>query len=393
MAQSNQPTVRVHTSIAAVDCAAWAPLVDNQVFAQYGWLRTVEESVAEAASPTYFLLFDNSRLMAAAVCYQLDGGAGKSMLDRMLYGRLAESFSKLRLSVSPALLCGPVIGHGRYVFWAPELTFAQRGAYVGKLFSELERYCQLRALSLVFANIPPDEVDQLGKISKRMGSRSLNLPVSALDIRWSSFSEYVSSLAACGKNLPNKTRREVSALAKNDVDLVRDTRFHESGDKYLCLVEENLERHAGAVHRYAANLFHSLFAHHQDSSVVTVAKYQQETQGVALLLTADQSAAGPIIGVKKNSRNRRSFTYFNLAVYEPVRHCIRNGILRLYLGAGAYELKRRRGCHVLPLVMYVRCRSVTGRAAMRVWCWIHRVWTARSLRRQGVGVNASGRMA
>jgi predicted N-acyltransferase len=45
--------------------------------------------------------------------------------------------------------------------------------------------------------------------------------------------------------------------------------------------------------------------------------------------------------------------YFNLAFYEPVKRAIARGARRIWLGAGAWEAKRRRGATGYPLYSYL----------------------------------------
>jgi predicted N-acyltransferase len=370
---------RVH-DINDVDVAAWDRLALHDVYAQHGWLRTIQRTAANAADPIYFLLEEDGVLVGATISYRLEQD-GPWILDELLFGRLARIFSRLNLSLQPALLCAPLIGQGRHILWQRDDGSPAR--IIGRLVDALVRYAEEQDLTLGIAKLPVDENVLIDSLARHCPAHSLNPPVSYIDINWDSFDAYV---AALGPGIATKVRRECAAPDKFGVKVSQEPCFRIVAPEAFELIEANQQAYSDEPLGIASSFFEILAQLHPDRSVVTVAHSGPTVTGVALLLVAGMSAGGPLIGVIGDATNRKSFTYFNLALYSPIRWCIEHNVKRLYLGAGLYEMKQRRGCELLGLAMLIRHRSAVGRLACRMMCTVHRLWLTRKLARQGVRV-------
>ncbi|CAN5347904.1 hypothetical protein BH24PSE2_BH24PSE2_11650 [soil metagenome] len=366
--------------IEDIDAAAWNRLAPDDVYAQHGWLRVVEVSVCEAVEPVYFLLREGGELLGAAICYVLRTRG--SSLDEMWFGRLHRPFARIGLSLSPALYCGPMIGQGRHMLWRRDT--ADPGFVVDRLLDAMTAFAETERLALAVAKLPADQQSLLDALNARRFIRTMNWPVSYLEIRWENLDAYVSALPGSSSRMRTTVRREIAAPGKAGIRFTRPERFSTLSQELFDLVEANHRAHSEQPLGLAPDFFRTLERHHAGASIVTLACSDDGVTGVALLLTAGRCAGGPLIGVSDDARNRKAFTYFNLAFYEPIRICIERGLEGIWLGAGLYDMKRRRGCRERELVMLVRPRSTLGRAAARLWTAAHRRWVHRKLARDGV---------
>jgi predicted N-acyltransferase len=373
--------------IAEVDCAGWARVAANDVYAQHGWLRVVEDTVAEASRPIYFLAFENGDLQGAAVCYRFDRGASPSSLERQLFGRLAAGARRLGGSLSPALYCGPLMGQGRYLLWRRDLAADDVDALLGALLDEICAFASAERLLLAVGKLPTHETSVVRALAGRRFIRTLNWPVSYIDLEWPDFDAYVTHLGGGGSSMATKVRREVAGPAKSGFELERGAALPHRDAEIFELIRANLRAHSRLSIDIAPKFLQQLQAWHAGQSVVSVATSSDGAlAGAALLLTAGERAAGPLIGVSDDERNRKAFTYFNLAFYTPIKYCIEHGIKRLELGAGLYEMKRRRGCRELEIALFIRPRTMLGRLFWRLACAVHRAWVIAKLRGQGVRI-------
>jgi predicted N-acyltransferase len=382
-----EPDIRFERRISRIDESDWAQLSEAQLYASYGWLQVVEETIRGGASPRYFLLYRDGRLLAAAICYEIRSAGESHVVDSLVFGRLTRVFNRAGLSICPALLCGPLVGHGSYVLWNPSIAEPDRARMLSQLVGELRDYASAQRLSLLFTKLPPDEARILEPALGDGTYRSLNLPVSYIDIEWDSFSNYLAGLSASGKNMPTKVRREVKAATKTQMQCVSPGDVRNDWRTIQGLWQQTHERHTWAPSSYKADFLASLARFCPDVSILNLARMNDSLLGAALLLRSGTSAAGPAIGISDDEHARKSFIYFSLAIYEPVRFAVENGLRRVYLGASSYELKRRRGCREVNLSMYIWTGSRIGRLFIRAWCRIHRVWTERNLRQNGISVD------
>jgi len=384
MGSARRPEARIVRGIAEVDAAAWDRLAEDDVFARHGWLATLEETVAEAAEPVYFLLEDGARLEGAAIGYRLTG-AGHCSLDEMLLGRLARPLGRLGLSLRPALYCGPLIGQGRHLLWRRD--HALTGRLIDCLLDTVCSYAAAERLNLAFGKMPVDERELLGAFAGRGFARTMNWPVSVLDLRWDSVDGWLASL---GGPAATKARREIAAPARTGVRIGAEPGFADAGAAIFALFEANQRAHSDKPLGIAPEFLRVLSRHHTQGCVMNVARDDSGIMGAALLLTAGRAAGAPLIGVSGDPRNRKAFTYFNLAFYDPVRWCIEQGVRRLWLGAGVYVTKRRRGFRELGLAMLIRHRSAPSHVLCRLLCALHGRWARAKLARDGIRLSPPG---
>jgi predicted N-acyltransferase len=370
--------------IAEIDPRVWNALAANDVYAQHGWLRVLESTASEGDSPAYLLLYRGTELVAAAVCYRLDAGEPDSSLDGQLFGRISGKLGALGVSLRPALLCGPLIGQGRHVLWRRAMPPKEVDRALSRLLDEIFALAAKERRTLAFGKVPADEQVLISALEDRGLARTMNWPVSYIDILWDDFDTYLAHLTGKGGSMATKARREVAAPAKVGVEIRRAMPFRDAAGEIFALIESNQYAHSREPLGLAPNFMHELAERCAAAAVVTTARASGELTGAALLLRAGDCAGGPLIGVTEDERNRKAFAYFNLALYAPIRFCIEHGIGRLYLGAGLYEMKQRRGCRELELLLFVRPASKLGRVVCRLWCAFHRRWAIAKLRRQGV---------
>lgn len=371
--------------IDEVDVHAWDRLASDDPYARHGWLRALEESAADAADPAYLLVEEDGQLRGAAICYRSPRG-GSRLLDELYFGRLGRHARRLGMSLHPALLCGPLFGQGRHLLW--DRARADAPAVLGRLRDAVIRQAEAWRLNLAFVKVPADEPELINALSEGAGSRSLNWPVNYVDIRWKDFDEYVASL---GSRRATVVRRERAAPRSARVDITRETQVARDAGALYALIEGNQRAYSDEPLGVGASFFSSLARHHPEGSVVNVARDQGKLLGAALMVVAGRRAGGPFIGLEDEPRNRKAFSYFNLSLYEPIHWCICHGVERLYLGAGLYDAKKRRGCEVMELAMFLRHRSGLGRLLCAGLSGLHRRWVLGKLRRQSVAITfASG---
>ncbi len=369
--------------IAEADAAAWDFLAADDAYARYGWLRTLEQTVAGASHPVYFLAEEDGVLRGAAICYRMARGS-HALLDGLLFGRLRPALTWLGLSLHPALVCGPLIGQGRHLLWMRDDPDA--AAVIDDLCDAMTRYAAEERLSLAVVKLPADEHELARAFSARGLARTMNWPANYIDIRWNSFDAYVADL---GTKRSTAARRERGAPARAGIAISQEPRFGDEASRLFQLIEGNLQAHSGEPLVIDAGFFEVLASQNRDCAVLNVARADDKLVGAALLLVAGRCAGGPLIGLDEDARNRKAFTYFNLALYEPVHWCIAHGVGRLYLGAGLYAAKRRRGCDVMALSMFIRHRRAAARWVYRLLCRLHRQWVRTKLAREGVVLAAN----
>lgn len=373
-------------SITELSRDDWSSLTENDVYGQYGWLRTVETAIRDASQPKYFFLYRDGNPLVAAALYGHTRRDMSGRLGDLLFGRAAEVIRKLRLAPGRTMYCGPLIGQGRHVFWNKQYGPEHASISIRAMLEVLNNQFTVDKVPVVFGRTPEDEPDLLRELRDFGCIESCTWPISYIDLKWDSFDDYVKSLSGVSKNMSTKARREISAPAKRGVRIQSLSTFSSNAEKIDRLFLQNQSKHATEPPAFERSFVDSLAEYNSGQSVMNIAETDDGSQflGCALLLRAGTSAAGPLIGVENDNLNRKAFTYFNLSLYTPVRYCLQHNISRLYLGSGLARMKQKRGCGQMNVYVFALAAPVFPRLAWRCWMWLHRRWITMKLTRESV---------
>lgn len=369
----------VADSIANVSRRDWEALTATDVYGQYGWLQAIEVSMRDARRPQYFLLYHNDQLIAAAVGYRFARSRDFNRLDDLLFGRMASLAARLHLTPNESLYFGPLIGHGRHVFWDRDCSADDAAERIRLLLEKITARKESAGVTIAFGRLPVEETRLLTALRGFGYVETRSWPISYLDVQWSDFEDYVSSLSGRGKNLPTKIRREATAPDKKGVRIGRLSDFGSEAVAIHRLFDHTHRKHSGAAIEFGPELIEALAMYHSAGSVMTVARADGKPGlfGCALLLVANGAASGPLIGIVEQALNREAFTYFNLSFYAAIRYCMENDIRRIYFGGGLRHMKRKRGCNDMDVCLFMRPAGPVGQLFWRALFVMHRYWVRR----------------
>ncbi len=369
----------VADSIASISRRDWEALTANDVYGQYGWLQAIEVGMRDARRPQYFLLYRNDQLIAAAVGYRFARSRDLNRLDDLLFGRMASLAARLHLTPNDSLYFGPLIGHGRHVFWDRDCSPDDAAERIRLLLEKIAARKESAGVTFAFGRIPVEETRLLTALRGLGYVETRSWPISYLNVQWTNFEDYVSSLSRRGENLSNKIRREVATPEKKGVRVVRLSDFGSEAVAIHRLFDDTHRKNSSGAIEFGPELIEALATYHPAGCVMTVARADGKPGllGCALLLVADGVASGALVGIAAQALNRVAFTYFNLCFYAPIQFCLENDIRRIYFGGGRRHMKRRRGCNDMDVSLFMRPAGPVGRLFWRAWFVMHRYWVRR----------------
>ena len=134
----------------------WNELTNDNMFAYWGWLRTLENTLIETISPIYVLIRDSNRLLGVAVCYVQGKENSLLCVDEALLGRLKYIFPRFDISFRPALVCA--LRHASHcpVMISNDLTQSERQQIRDILLSEIENHACSYGISTAFSTTSED---------------------------------------------------------------------------------------------------------------------------------------------------------------------------------------------------------------------------------------------
>jgi predicted N-acyltransferase len=339
-------------SVASIDRTEWDRLAGDDVFGSWGWLRTVEETHLAAARVGYFVARDSDQLLAAVPFFFQDTTTAYGTPDLVLFGLFAPYAQALGIGVLPAFVCGQPFGLADGVLVARERPVEERWSLAGHLIAAIENIAAGERCTLCFRNVVGDGAEIARTLRTRRYVRAREMPTTVLEVRWSSFADYVRALKRrhpkTAQNIPREKHRALRAgvtLGELADPSALEERLH-------TLLDRHHRRLNGVPFPYGRGFLSALKRNLGDQAILFVAAKDGDPVSIVIGLRGGTALYLVMVGLDE-IQSRRGFVYFNNSYNEPIRYAIEKGVRRVYSGKLVYEAKVRRGFDLLRLDMYV----------------------------------------
>lgn len=370
------PTIDIVDTINKIDREEWDALVGENIFTSYGWLKTLEQTFIGDQKFRYFVLHEEGRLLAAAACYIAHPSGQIHNCDNTLLGRFKRYASKVGISFLPAIICPPKSAFGTHIIVEKRLDLKKAEAVVTELIQKIEELASEHRLSIVFTNVMDHEIILIRGLSARGYSKAFTFPLTYLDVDWSSFNDYLSSLKRISPSSAKMIRNEINKNRKEGVVIEQLEKADGCQDRLYELVNRNYLRHNGKPFPFRMEYFKALKENLGSDAVIYVAIKKNDLIGVCVLLRRNASCHISVIGVDHESAGN-DFTYFNLAFYRPIMDAISDRMKRVYCGQTQYALKTRRGFKLSNTYTFYRPYRIISQIAVKPWFLLLSVWYRR----------------
>jgi len=360
--------VRRFSSIHEIPEKLWDSLLeDSHPYHAHRLIRAVEDARVEDSRFWFLLFCDGDRLVASAVLsaftVSLDIFLGKSLqklaaLARRWFPRF------LRIDI---LFCGLPASFGQ-----SNLLLAHDAPtrlVIELLVREMERISREAGLRFFcIKEFKTRELPQVGDLEQLGFFRGHSIPYMTLDIRWTSFNDYLASLR-------HSYRRHIRrSLAK--MGLTRPE-FHESNEPHLVLGGPEVmsparfsQLYRNVMARAETKLemlneafFERLWIELGSDLQILAAVDRGEVLGAALFLKTGTTLNFMLAGLPATPQTPRD-VYFNL-LYAIVDQAIRQGCRRLNLGQTAYWGKQQIGGEAEEEFLFFKAANRSLHALLR----------------------------
>jgi len=374
------PAVRTVGSIEDIDPGEWDALAPDNPMCGHGWLRTVEQTCDVALRPAYLVIEDSGRLLAATSCYRLPETRTVLTVDDLMFGRARRVAKALGLTFLPALLCCPIASHGANVLVHESVDAASARILRCALLDALEAIASSEGTGVALSGLTDREADLLGILEKRGYRRTLQFPVSYLDVQWDSFSGYLDHVKPRSDRTARNIRNEINRARRAGVVVERLRDPSPSEERLIELASAQMRRKTGRPFPFRAGFFTTLARNLGERAHVYAAFKDGSLVGFSLMLERGGVAQVQFIGVDPE-RARRDLSYFVLGYDRPIMDAIAAGFSRIHFGEALYEMKRRRGCHTFETWFCYRASSPARHLLVGPWFAFHSLWMKVKLRR------------
>jgi hypothetical protein len=338
---------------------------DNDLFRCCDWLDLTAASDPEmAGAPEYLMVLDDdSRPLAGTPVYTQTADAMPDPMVRVdVVQRRALARGTAGRDWAGDLMPGLLLGG-----WAPFDSRVllcgddRRPAALSMALDGLEGVADRKgAASMAFLYVDGGNTDLRAELTRR-GFTSAPAPARAImTIGWDDFEGYLHSLRKKRRSSVRAEERqlaqagvrfELGELTAADVPVFARLSFATGSKHEAEIIEAEMARWLAALQRsgFPVMILRATLAGALCAFLVLV-----EWRGVLYLQH---------IGIDYELKQKLP-VYFALVYYEPIRYAIRSGIRRVEFSIGSEDIKRSRGCELLPQWTYVRARDPEVQASL-----------------------------
>ena len=365
-------SLHIKHSLTEIDANTWDAMTGERLYISYGWLKTIEETAIDKITPYYYLLEDDEVPVALAVCYESHKDNSFDLLNGYMLGKLERIAGTFGISFKPAFLCGPVHGNGDHVIVKQGLPQQQRIDYMRHLIETIEKEAEKRRLSLFFTNVSEKEAEFCKELQRRKYNITVVHPKNRLQIKWSSFADYLSDRATISRKDKDTYKYQINKNRKAGVS-IRLLDELENEERLYQLLSQHHYRLNKQTFPYAEHFLSSLRKNLGSEAMLLVAEREGEIIGVMILFQRGSEGWATFIGMDHNLSGN-NFTYFNLAYYRVIEQAIQTGIKSLNYGSMLYRVTKRRGCTLEKNYIFHRASSRLLHNLLRPWFLLHKTW-------------------
>ncbi len=339
----------IHTSIAQIDRDEWNSIVaPNRLICRHEYLEAIENSKINDCRYFYPVIRDDSGKLLAHTCLYFIS----TELDLFATGALKLGIQKIRklwpsFLILRSLECGTPVALGNTISYSN----GENAEMLGEIVRAAEKVAvDIGVKVLLFRDFYDGDLafyDQL----KHFGYKRIhNLPSVHLDVRWSSFDEYVSSLRS---EYRHKTLSRIAKFTKSGASIELVESFSSLADELAVLWKEVFDRAVEYKREVLGSAFFRSIEHHlPDETAVLVARQHGAIIGFMFELF-DEDTLTPLFCGLDYSVSRDTSVYFNL-FYRSIELAISRGMKSIDFGITTLEPKVEFGAEVTSQYMYMK---------------------------------------
>jgi predicted N-acyltransferase len=348
--------IKVHSSIHSINKTEWNRL--GKGFFDYGWFKTVEDSVSLKIIPRHIVVYKDREIVAIAPCF-IEHEALYATLEEHIFWRLRRGYRFFGFGLRPALVCRlPILAQSRIFF--KDNNFEKE--VLDLILDKMNEICESEKIS-VFGFPYVSVHNPLFRELEIRGYMKLSAPPSTyLDVNWDSFEDYIKGIR--NNKMRNKIRKQIK---KNKIDNVTISEIPNYGvlsKELLQLFNNTYSKYNNKLSPLTSNFFETLNKNMADKIVPIIAEKNKKIIGFNMFLKGKEWYM--FFPGQDYELTKSNFTYFNITFYYPIKTAIEENVSRIQYGMSTYKPKIDRGCSLESIYIFVKSPKLKIRVLLRL---------------------------
>jgi len=289
-----------------------------------------------------------------------DDPHGADSIARRILGGNRSLRSLWRRVAGPSLVVGAPQGYGGELLLRADLDDRTRRQAADTLLDGAQALGRELGASLWFSGVREADDMTTGCLGDRAYARARYLPLTAIDIEWGSFEEYLRWQRQRSARLAKNIRRERARCRDAGVTLIEPKDLDGLGRLFHKLADQTMAKHGGPDLPLRPGFYEAVRKGLGAAHLVCTAVRHGEVIGFVSLVCDGDTVWADSYGLDY-AKAEGTFTYFDLTHYWEIEKAIELGLKRVVFGRGQYEARLRRGCHLVDTYIYRAAPSVLDR--------------------------------
>ena len=364
-------SITTYSSIADVNHHDWDLLSRDQVLMHRGWLQTIEQTYLGELSPNYLMLYEEGCPVVATVYRQINNPEDGHSFDHFLFGVLHPIFARIGISSLPMIASMSLRGYPVQFLVRPHRDPAKSQARRQAVLDTIHAYSHEVKMPVAFTKVVGDERETIRLLCRNGYTRIIGPPLAYLDIVWPSFSAYRKDRSSLSRNIRGNINWEINRNRKAGIEIVLLKNLSGYEEALYRLMALNASKYGQTNASYNDRFFYALAANMSHQYRVYAAFKKGTMVGMCLFLTQADVWHALIVGIDHRYEGN-DLTYFNITFNRPIQDATNASCKRIYYGNSLYEVKLRRGCHLLPVNTFYKPYCWSRRMAAKPFFFLHR---------------------
>jgi len=331
--------------------------ISDDAFFSFEWFKTIETQESLRMSPLYIAVYNGGQLAALAPCfidildqyfhYARNAFGSLSFVKKMLvFGH------RLGFCQEHVLLCYSPFSYRSEVLMGSN---SEKKLILSLLAEKIDDFCKKeRVLFSSFLFVSQFDKLLMNNLEDFGYLKTQGLTNSYLNIRWSSFKNYLESF---NSKLRKNIRREIRKCGENGVT-IEESEFEDLA-AYVSGLMSNIamKYNDNAGVNFYSSFFSKLGENAKNRIKLFAAKKNHEVVGFSLFLRQGDILDSCFAGFKYDVLTNTDFVYFNVCYYAPIRWAIEKGVKTIYYRGRGEKLKLHRGCEPENSFCFVKCHD------------------------------------
>ena len=234
--------VKIFRSIQEIEPTLWDSIIsDNSLYKKHSFLSAIEDSDLSNSRYWYILFFEDSKLVAHTTLFTTYSYIDESMTGKFI--KLRYIANKIRI-ILPFFLRAKIVACGTPIATCSNMLTLDDLEKCKNILIDLDKLIkkiskQEKAHMILYRDFDVFESEKID-ILKRLGYIKVHSPPAAfLDIKWESFTNYMSSFKS---SFRNEMKRNLKKFEKGDLTLDISSNFSEHADRIYQLYSNVYEK-------------------------------------------------------------------------------------------------------------------------------------------------------